>query len=107
MNEKKIQEARKQILKELNKILIFLMEEGMSDKEIDGKYREFLGNVGVVLSTLCLAISMEDERKMSEVIGAFNLESIHKSLKISTEEINDEFIQNTITRLTGNKYDLN
>ena len=107
MTKIKIQEARKQILKELNKILVFLLDEGMSDKEIDDKYREFLGNVGVVLSTLCLAISMEDERKMSEIIGAFNLESIHKSLKISAGEINDDFIQNTITRLTGNKYDLN
>ena len=107
MTEKKIQEARKQILKELNKILIFLMEEGMADREVDDKYREFLGNTGVVLSTLCLAISMEDERKMSEVIASFNLESIHKSLKISTEDITDEFIQDTIIKLTGDKYDLN
>ena len=83
------------------------MEEGLSDKKTDGEYREFLGNVGVVLSTLCLAISMEDEKKMSEVISSFNLESIHKSLKISTEEITDEFIQNTITKLTDTKYDLN
>ena len=43
MTKKKIQEARKQILKELNKVLVFLMEEGMSDKEIDDKYSEFLG----------------------------------------------------------------
>ena len=56
------------------------MEEGMSDKKPDDEYKEFLGNVGVVLSTLCLAISMEDERKMSEEIGDFNLKSIHKSL---------------------------
>ena len=83
------------------------MEEGMSDKKPDDEYKEFLGNVGVVLSTLCLAISMEDERKMSEEIGDFNLKSIHKSLKISTQEINDEFIQSAITDLQKGKYDLN
>ena len=107
MNEQKIKEARKAILKEINKVLLYLMEEGMAENTTDDKYREFLGNVGVVLSTLCLAISMEDEMKMTKVIEKFNLESIHKSFKISAEEIDDNFIQDTITRLTGNKYDLN
>jgi hypothetical protein len=113
MKSHKINKTRQIILKKLNEILLLLIEEGMSDSNTDEQYKEFLSNVGVVLSTFCLAVSMEDEYKMVEILDKFNLESVVKSLNISClideeEDCLEEVISNLgISKNLNGKHNLN
>tara|TARA_R100001594_G_scaffold50196_2_gene83309 strand:- start:2484 stop:2825 length:342 start_codon:yes stop_codon:yes gene_type:complete len=107
MRTNKIEKTRKVVLQKLNKILLLLLEEGMSDKNTNEEYKQFLGNIGLVLSTLCLAISMEDESEMVEVLDKFNVDSIVKSLNISTEGIHDEDFMEQAVKTLGISESLN
>lgn len=72
----------------------------MSDKNNNEDYRQFLGNIGTVLSTLCLAVSMEDECKMVKILEEFNTDSIIKSLNISSLiEDEENYIEEVISNL--------
>jgi hypothetical protein len=86
--------TRVEIEKRLQQIIVLLNKKGLIDNE-DENYRSFLGKIGVITSTFGMALRMDREDELFEIMSRFS-----KKL-ISTLEDSDDIDMESIIKLMG------
>mgnify|MGYP007101786891 CR=1 FL=1 len=93
--------TRVEIEKRLQKIILLLNHKGLIDNE-DEDYRSFLGKIGVITSTFGMALRMDREYELYEIMLRYS-----KRLISSIEEPDNIDIESIIKLLGGQSPDLN
>ena len=93
--------TRVEIEKRLQKIILLLNHKGLIDNE-DEDYRSFLGKIGVITSTFGMALRMDREYELYEIMLRYP-----KRLISSIEEPDNIDIESIIKLLGGQSPDLN
>jgi glycerol dehydrogenase-like iron-containing ADH family enzyme len=69
MNEQT--KTRVEIEKRLQQIIVLLNQKGLTDNK-DEEYRSFLGKVGVITSTFGMALRMDKENELYEIMSKYS-----------------------------------
>jgi len=93
--------TRVEIEKRLQKIILLLNHKGLIDNK-DEDYRSFLGKIGVITSTFGMALRMDREYELYEIMLRYS-----KRLISSIEEPDNIDIESIIKLLGGQSPDLN
>jgi len=93
--------TRVEIERRLQQIIVLLNQKGLTDNK-DEDYRSFLGKIGVITSTFGMALRMDREDELYEIMLKYS-----KRLISSLEEPDDINIEEIIKLMNGNSPDLN
>ena len=93
--------TRVEIERRLQQIIVLLNQKGITDNK-DEDYRSFLGKIGVITSTFGMALRMDREDELYEIMLRYS-----KRLISSLEEPDDINIEEIIKLMNGNSPDLN
>ena len=93
--------TRVEIERRLQQIIVLLNQKGLTDNK-DEDYRSFLGKIGVITSTFGMALRMDREDELYEIMLRYS-----KRLISSLEEPDDINMEEIIKLMNGNSPDLN
>ena len=93
--------TRVEVEKRLQQIIVLLNKKGLIDND-DEEYRSFLGKVGVITSTFGMALRMDKEEELYEIMTKFS-----KKLISALEDPDDIDMEAIIKLMGGQSPDLN
>ena len=93
--------TRVEVEKRLQQIIVLLNKKGLIDND-DEDYRSFLGKVGVITSTFGMALRMDKEEELYEIMTKFS-----KKLISALEDPDDIDMEAIIKLMGGQSPDLN
>lgn len=95
---KQKREITKRLTSHLSKMIIILRNEGMLRGDTDDDYRVYLGQLGVIISTMGLAISLGEEEVLVDVMSEISDDLIRK-----IDEVGEDIDMEYILRMMGGK----
>ena len=93
--------TRVEVEKRLQQIIVLLNKKGLIDND-DEDYRSFLGKVGVITSTFGMALRIDKEEELYEIMTKFS-----KKLISALEDPDDIDMEAIIKLMGGQSPDLN
>tara|TARA_R110002020_G_scaffold94196_2_gene226911 strand:- start:113 stop:412 length:300 start_codon:yes stop_codon:yes gene_type:complete len=93
--------TRVEIEKRLQQIIVLLNQKGLTDNNNED-YRSFLGKIGVITSVYGMALRMDKEDELYNIMLRFS-----RRLISSLEEPDDINMEEIIKLMNGNSPDLN
>lgn len=100
---KQKREITKILTSHLSKMIIILRNEGMLRGGTDDDYRAYLGQLGVIISTMGLAISLGEEEMLVDSMSNIS-DNLIRKIDEDDKEIDMEYI---LRMMGGKNTDLN
>ena len=100
---KQKRELTERLASHLRKMLVILQNEGMLRGNTDDDYRVYLGQLGVIISTMGLAISLGEEETLVDVMTEVS-DNLIRKMDEDSGDIDMEYI---LRMMGGKNPDLN